>query len=77
MLQTLRTAKVSPIVFNPLLMHKLLIGIGMFFGSTLGSYIPALWGASLFSLVSIVFGFIGGVIGVLLGYHLSKYLGFF
>jgi hypothetical protein len=58
-------------------MHKLLIGIGMFFGSTLGSYIPVLWGGDLFSFTSIVFGFIGGVVGVLSGYQLSKYLGFF
>ncbi len=57
-------------------MNKLLIGIGMFAGSTLGGYIPALWGGSLLSLTSILFGVIGGVIGIWLGYRLSKYLGF-
>lgn len=57
-------------------MNKLLIGIGMFAGSTIGSYVPALWGGSLLSLSSILFGVIGGIIGIWLGYQLSKYLGF-
>jgi hypothetical protein len=56
--------------------NKLLIGIGMFFGSTVGSYVPVLWGGSLLSLSSIFCGVIGGIIGIWLGYQLSKYLGF-
>jgi hypothetical protein len=56
--------------------NKLLIGIGMFLGSTIGSYIPLLWGGSLFSVSSIVFSVIGGILGVLGGYRLSKYFGF-
>jgi hypothetical protein len=56
--------------------NKLLIGIGMFVGSTMGSYVPALWGGSLFSLTSILFAMIGGIGGIWLGYQLSKYLGF-
>jgi hypothetical protein len=57
-------------------MNKLLIGIGAFLGSTLGSYFPVLWGGSLFSLASVFFGTMGGIIGIILGYRLSKYLGF-
>jgi hypothetical protein len=57
-------------------MNKLIIGIGMFAGSTIGSYIPLLWGGSLFSLSSILFSVIGGILGVLIGYRISKYLGF-
>lgn len=57
-------------------MNKLLIGIGMFAGSTMGSYIPVLWGGGLLSLTSIFLGVVGGIIGILLGYQLSKYLGF-
>jgi uncharacterized membrane protein YeaQ/YmgE (transglycosylase-associated protein family) len=56
--------------------NKLLIGIGMFVGSTVGSYVPALWGGSLFSLTSILLAMIGGIVGIWLGYQLSKYLGF-
>ena len=56
-------------------MEKLLIGIGAFFGSTIGSYIPQLWGDSAFSLTSIVFSMIFGVVGIIMGYRLAKYLG--
>lgn len=57
-------------------MSKLLIGIGMFLGSTVGSYVPLLWGGSVFSFTSILFGVIGGLLGIWLGYQVSKYLGF-
>ncbi|MBS9387411.1 MAG: hypothetical protein ACLBM3_19910 [Dolichospermum sp.] len=57
-------------------MNKLLISIGMFFGSTIGSYIPLLWGGSLFSFTSILFSVMGGLLGIWLGYRTSKYLGF-
>jgi uncharacterized membrane protein YeaQ/YmgE (transglycosylase-associated protein family) len=57
-------------------MNKLLIGIGMFLGSTVGSYVPLLWGTSVFSFTSIVFSVIGGLLGIWLGYQVSKRLGF-
>jgi|GEM_PF-1011545 hypothetical protein len=43
-------------------MSKTIIGIGMFVGSTIGSYIPALWGGSLLSFTSILLGVIGGLV---------------
>lgn len=57
-------------------MNKLLIGIGMFLGSILGSYFPVLWGGSLLGLSSVFFGTVGGIAGVIIGYRISKYLGF-
>jgi hypothetical protein len=57
-------------------MNKLLIGTGGFLGSTLGSYFPILWGGSLFSLASVFFGMTVGIAGIILGYRLSKHLGF-
>ncbi|MEH2295342.1 hypothetical protein [Nostoc sp.] len=57
-------------------MSKTIIGIGMFVGSTIGSYIPALWAGSLLSFTSILLGVIGGLVGIWLGYRVSKYLGF-
>jgi len=51
---------------------KNLIWIGMVVGSTVGSFIPVLWGASTFSDSSIVFSTIGGIAGVLGGFKLSK-----
>jgi hypothetical protein len=57
-------------------MTKLLIGVGSFGGTIVGSYIPSLWGEDSFSLVGILFTIIGGVVGILLGYRLAKRLGF-
>jgi hypothetical protein len=57
-------------------MNKLIIGLGMFLGSTLGSYIPVLWGGSVFSFTSILLGVIGGLVGIWLGYKISKYFDF-
>ncbi len=57
-------------------MTKLLIGVGSFGGTIVGSYIPSLWGEDSFSVMGIVFSIIGGVVGILLGYQLAKRLGF-
>ncbi len=57
-------------------MNKLIIGIGMFTGSTIGSYIPLLWGGTLLSFSSIFFSVIGGILGIVIGYRISKHLGF-
>lgn len=53
---------------------KPLIWIGMFVGSTVGSFIPLLWGDSAFSMSSIFLSTIGGVIGVIGGFKLAKSL---
>jgi hypothetical protein len=52
---------------------KPLIWIGLFIGSTLGGFVPSLWGASMLSASSILLGGAGGVIGVLLGYKYSSF----
>jgi hypothetical protein len=51
-------------------MSKLIIGLGAFGGSTLASYIPALWGGG--TLISVLFGVLGGIAGILLAYRLGK-----
>lgn len=56
-------------------MTKIIIGSGAFFGSTIGGYIPVLWGGSVFSLSSILLGVVGGLIGIWMGYRISQYLG--
>jgi outer membrane lipoprotein SlyB len=56
--------------------NRLIIGIGAFLGSTIGGYIPVIWGGSMFSLISIFFGVVGGIAGIIIGYRISKYLGF-
>lgn len=51
---------------------KTLIMIGMVVGSTLGGYVPSLWGAGGLSLASVVFGAIGGLLGIWGGFKLSR-----
>lgn len=55
---------------------KLLMGVGSFVGGILGSYIPYLWGEDSFSLMGILLGAIGAIVGILLGYKLAKRMGF-
>ncbi len=47
------------------------IGICAMFGTVVGSYLPVLFGASSFSLVSLLFGAMGGVAGVFVGARLT------
>ena len=55
-------------------MHtKPLVWIGLTVGSTVGSFIPSLWNAGIFSFSSILLGGVGGIIGILLGYKYSDF----
>ena len=54
---------------------KTLIMIGLLAGSTLGGYVPALWGAGAFSLASVFFGGVGGLAGIWAAYKISRTLG--
>ncbi len=57
-------------------MNKLLIMIGVTVGSTIGALLPQLWGdKDLFSGMSIMLGFVGGLIGIWAGVKLSQLLG--
>ncbi len=44
----------------------------MIIGSTVGGYIPALWGAGFFSMSSIVLTAVGGFLGIWFGYKISR-----
>ena len=46
--------------------------IGTLVGSAIGGFIPSLWGASAFSFSSIIFGSIGAIIGIYIGFKLSN-----
>ena len=56
-------------------MSKKLIWLGVFIGSTLGGYLPALFGADVFSFWSIVGSVVGGIVGVFAGNKLGEVLG--
>ena len=51
---------------------KTSIWIGTIAGSTVGSYIPALWGAGMLSFSSIIFGAIGAIAGIYIAFKLSS-----
>jgi hypothetical protein len=54
-------------------MGRSVIGICAGFGVFVGGFIPELWGASTFSLASLVFSVVGGAAGIWLGVQLSNY----
>lgn len=56
-------------------MNKAIIMIGMTIGTTLGAFIPFLWGDNdMLGGVSILWALIGGIVGIILGAKLSKQL---
>jgi len=54
---------------------KKLVMFGMLVGSSLGSYLPVLWGGSLLSLSSLFWGAIGGFVGIWIGYKIAVHFG--
>jgi len=50
---------------------KSLIWIFLTVGSTVGAYIPDLWGSSVLSFSSIILSGAGGIAGIWLGYKIS------
>jgi uncharacterized membrane protein YeaQ/YmgE (transglycosylase-associated protein family) len=50
------------------------IWIGISIGSSIGGFIPELWGADLLSHSSILLSGIGALIGLLVGYKLAQRL---
>jgi len=51
---------------------KSLIMICMVAGSTLGGWLPSLWGADWLSFASVLLGGLGGVLGIWAGYKISR-----
>jgi hypothetical protein len=54
-------------------MTKKLIILFLFVGSTLGGYLPLLWGESSLSLSSVLLSALGGFLGIYVGYALGKH----
>jgi hypothetical protein len=52
-------------------MGRSVIGLCAVVGSTVGSFVPELWGSSSMSLSSLFFAALGGLAGVWLGARLS------
>jgi hypothetical protein len=49
------------------------VGFCAVVGLVVGGYIPALWGASAFGFESLLFGVVGGLLGVWLGARLTDF----
>lgn len=45
---------------------KAIYYLAAFIGSIIGAYIPALWGAGLFSFSSVLFSALGGIAGIVI-----------
>lgn len=55
-------------------MDKKFIYFGLFIGSSVGAYVPALWGGDLLSMSSIMLSGVGGFLGIYAGYKISQML---
>jgi hypothetical protein len=51
---------------------KSLVWLGLAIGSTVGSFVPMLWGASMFSFSSIIFSGIGGIAGIYIFFKIAQ-----
>ena len=51
---------------------RLSIFIWMTIGSSVGGYIPVLWGADFLSYSSLLFSGIGGIVGVIVAVKIAK-----
>lgn len=54
-------------------MDTKLVWLGMFVGSTIGGFVPELWGDSAFSLAAVFTSGIGAILGIWLGFRISRY----
>lgn len=48
------------------------IMISVLVGSTVGGFVPALWGASMLSVAGVLFSIVGGVAGIWVGARLGS-----
>jgi hypothetical protein len=53
-------------------MGRSVIGLCALVGGIVGGYVPVLWGASGFSVSSLLFSAVGGIAGVWLGVRISE-----
>lgn len=49
---------------------RLVYFITVLIGSTIGGYLPILWGGSAFSMSSVILSAVGGILGIVVGYKL-------
>lgn len=52
---------------------KALIILGTIVGSLVGGYIPTLFGADMFSFISIITSGLGSILGIYIAYKISQF----
>ena len=52
--------------------RKKLIWLGLFLGSTVGGFIPSLWGSNFISMSGVIGSAVGGILGIYLGFKLGE-----
>ncbi len=70
-LSTMKPQKPS-VRYNVQMQSRSLVWLGLTVGSTIGGFVPELWGASLFSFSSVVLTAVGGLAGIWVGYKLTQ-----
>jgi hypothetical protein len=53
-------------------MDTKIIWLGLFVGSTLGGFVPLLWGDGAFSLAAVFTSGAGGFLGIWLAYRMTR-----
>jgi len=53
-------------------MDTKMIWLGLFVGSTVGGFVPLLWGDGAFSLSAVFTSAAGGMFGIWLGYRMMR-----
>ena len=48
-----------------------MIWFGLAVGSTIGGFIPSIWGAAVLSFSGLIFSALGGFVGIWLGFRLG------
>jgi hypothetical protein len=48
------------------------VWVGLFVGSTVGGFVPMIWGESAISMTAFVTSFLGGIAGIWAGYECHK-----
>ncbi len=51
---------------------KRTIYFGMFIGGLIGGYVPALWGAGVFSFSSLLGNAIGAIVGIYIAFKMTR-----
>lgn len=54
---------------------KTAVSIAAMIGLTVGGSVPMLWGGNPFDALSLLLGFVGGLLGVWAGVKINQYIG--